>query len=1168
MRSSLLTVLVCIVTGLINPVAAQQQIFKNYTVNDGLVSNTIRQVYQDAKGFLWIGTLEGLSKYDGHSFTNYSIANGLSHNMVNDFYEAGDERLYVALNNGAIDMIAGNKVVPKVGASDTVVNRFLYHSTGQVIVSTDRNGLHQFTKEKLSRPEQLFPHNTFLDLIWLNDSLFMAVEETSLKVFNKKYELFAQEVTDENMVNTETKIYQDSKKRIWAGTIGGLKLLTFLPHKNEPITFAPPPAPFNISLLNHTTIKQIFEDADGIFWFATIGGLVKIKRDGSHQIITVKDGLPSNIVTCIFQDKEKNLWFGTAAGLSKLVTRQSIWLYPIEDGFFENNYSCLLYAFKKNYFLAGTVKGTKIFNTLTGNFAPVVNGNNQQYFDVVINSKPTQLICYYNLAIFDSAKIRYEKIITLPLKYASRIISDKQGNLFLSHAGQLIFMSGKFQQNIIYYRITALLIDKSGDLWAGTWANGLFRIRYNFSNNTFAIIATHQFLPTENIRSLFEDSKGNIWAGTRYQGVYQFTKKERDSFAIVNFDQKKGLTSNFIKRIREDANGNIWIAFYQGLDKIIRSGNSYRIFNFSRVNNYFASIIGMETDEDGILWLATNEGLVKITDGEMEQLPPLPVYITKVFSHDSAYDVNSKKIQLNYRQNQVQFEFSSPGFINEKQLLYSYRLAGSADTAWTIPTNQNMVSYASLSAGSYLFEVRTLGWNGNWGTPAHFEFLIRPPFWQSWWFIAIVSVLISLGIYAFIKWREKNINAIAEERLKVQQLNAGQYKSKLELELIINYFSSSLIGKTTQDDVLWDVANNLIGRLGFVDCMIYLWNTDKTKMIQKAGFGPKGSIEEISRQPFDVAAGMGVVGYVMQTKEAVLIPDTSKDNRYRPDEMIRLSEITVPVIYNNELIGVIDSEHHEKNFFTPQHLHIMSTIATLMANKIKSIEAEELLQRTNFEMYSMNEQLSNAKLEALRSQMNPHFIFNCLNSIDNLIQMDEKEKATLYLSKFAKLIRSILENSAHNTVPCWKDMDTLKLYLELEALRFDHKFSYIINVADEIINGDYKVPPLVIQPFVENAIHHGLLNKIEGEKKLMVKVFVSNNQIFYTIEDNGVGRAKAAAYKQLNKPATQSMGMQITIDRINLFNQQTNGSVKITDLFNERQYPIGTRVEVQLINQP
>ena len=146
-------------------------------------------------------------------------------------------------------------------------------------------------------------------------------------------------------------------------------------------------------------------------------------------------------------------------------------------------------------------------------------------------------------------------------------------------------------------------------------------------------------------------------------------------------------------------------------------------------------------------------------------------------------------------------------------------------------------------------------------------------------------------------------------------------------------------------------------------------------------------------------------------------------------------------------------------------------------------------------------------------------------------------------------------------------MEALKLYLELEALRCDNKFSYQITIADEILNGDYKVPPLVIQPFVENAIHHGLLNKIDADRKLLIKVAASNSHIYYSVEDNGVGRAKAGDYKKINKPVYQSMGMQITTDRINLFNHHKNGSVKITDLMNADKEPAGTKVEVELINQ-
>ncbi|MEO6541217.1 MAG: two-component regulator propeller domain-containing protein, partial [Ferruginibacter sp.] len=631
------------ICGLINPVSAQQQLLKNYTINDGLVSNSIRRVYQDAKGFLWIATLEGLSKYDGHSFTNYSTANGLSHNVVNALYEDKDQRLFVALNNGAIDILSENLVLPGTRPAAPVINQFLKLPTGVILVSTDRNGLQQLVDGKPGTLKQLPSKQTFSDILFYNDSLIIALEESSIKILNTDYELIA-EVGDSKTIDLHSTIYLDSKKRIWVSTLTGLQLLDFSQQKKGIIAFSSPPSFFNIPSLKGITIRDIFEDAEGIMWFATPGGIIKVNPDQTHLLITTKDGLPSNIVTIIFQDKEKNLWFGTAAGLSKLVTRQSITLYPMKDAFYENDYSYLLHPFKEKHILVGTYKGAKVFNTLTETFTPVSNNGNTIYFDVVKNSSPTLLAGHYNLAIFDSTGIKYEKIIPLPLRFSSKIINDKKGNFFLQQEGYLYFISGKTQQKIIDHRITALLIDRRGDLWAATWQNGLFRIKYDFSNNKLTIIATHHFLPAEDIRSLFEDSKGNIWVGTRYQGVYKFTKKENDSFAILNLDQKKGLTSNFIKGIREDANGNYWIAFYLGLDKLIVSGNRFRIFNFSRVNNYFTPIIGMETDDEHILWLATNDGLVKIKDGETEKVPPLPVYITKVFSPDSIYSLTGRNL--------------------------------------------------------------------------------------------------------------------------------------------------------------------------------------------------------------------------------------------------------------------------------------------------------------------------------------------------------------------------------------------------------------------------------------------------------------------------------------------------------------------------------------------
>jgi len=967
--------IVLLVTGFINPVLAQQQLFKNYTVNDGLVCNFIRRIFQDSKGFLWIATWEGVSKFDGHSFTNFNTANGLSHNFVNDFYESKDGKLYVALNNGSIDIISDNQVT-HTDSSSTVINRFIYSQRHPVIATTDDKGLQEFTEGRLVRPKQPSSPSTYLDFQWLNDSVFLAVSDIAIGAFNKNYELLT-ELRD-LYIFAGSKIYQDSKKRIWVASAKGLKILAELPGKNHPIRLITPPAPFNIPALQQRRIYDILEDTEGIIWLGTSAGLVKINPDGSYQLINTKDGLTSNIINSIFQDREKNIWFGTEIGLSKLVTRSGIHLYAVEDGVYTSDNLFVLYPFKKNYFLVSTFNGIQLFDKKTGGFTRVNNGLNQIYYYVVPNKSPPLFVGLKNIAKFDTSTFKYADTFALPIASISRVFSDKAGNVFYTNLEHLVFSTGNTLQEILPYRISSLQIDKKGNLWAGTWQNGVFRIRYNIIDKKLNILSNDHYLPSENIRSLYEDSKGNMWIGTRYNGVYQFKKTDSDSFLVSNYNQGKGLNSNFIKAVREDSKGNIWIAFFQGLDKLIVTDTGFRIFNFSRINNYYAGMIGMETDENHSIWLATGEGIAHITDGEMEKLPPKPVYITRVTSANLNYPLHSEKLNLTYRQNQLQFEFSSPSFINEKQVVYSYRLSGSSDAEWTAPSNQNIVSYASLKPGKYLFEVRNKGWNDTWGKSTSFEFIISPPFWQTWWFISIGVFFCAFIIFGIIKRRIKSIRHEAE----------------------------------------------------------------------------------------------------------------------------------------------------------------------------------------------MKQKIAGTEMMALRAQMNPHFIFNCLNSIDNLIQTDQKEKATDYLAKFAQLIRAILENSKNNTIPCWKDLEALELYLEMEKLRWDHKISCTLTIDSQIQQGDYKVPPMIVQPFIENAIHHGLLNKTSGDKKLDIEVHLEENNIKYTIIDNGVGRQKAQEYKKINKPSQLSYGMQITKDRIDLFNQDNNGSVKITDLYNEQHMPNGTKVEVWLTTQP
>jgi ligand-binding sensor domain-containing protein len=206
----------------------------------------------------------------------------------------------------------------------------------------------------------------------------------------------------------------------------------------------------------------------------------------------------------------------------------------------------------------------------------------------------------------------------------------------------------------------------------------------------------------------------------------------------------------------------------------------------------------------------------------------------------------------------------------------------------------------------------------------------------------------------------------------------------------------------------------------------------------------------------------------------------------------------------------------------------------------------------------MQQQIATTEMMALRAQMNPHFIFNCINSIDSLIQSNDKYHATIYLNKFARLIRNILDSSRQNSIPLSKDLETLRLYIELEQLRNGNTFTAEIKADEEIIREDFKVPPLIVQPYVENAILHGLRNRDDNNGRLVIHVARQRDHLVYTIEDNGVGR-EASKKDQLRR----SYGMEMSSDRVKLFNRQRHAPVTVTDLHDDGE-ATGTRVEVLL----
>lgn len=225
--------------------------------------------------------------------------------------------------------------------------------------------------------------------------------------------------------------------------------------------------------------------------------------------------------------------------------------------------------------------------------------------------------------------------------------------------------------------------------------------------------------------------------------------------------------------------------------------------------------------------------------------------------------------------------------------------------------------------------------------------------------------------------------------------------------------------------------------------------------------------------------------------------------------------------------------------------------------RVLQIRREERLKSV------FEKRLANVEMSALLAQMNPHFLFNSLNSIDSYIIRNESRKASEYLNNFARLIRLILNNSRTNYISLKDELESLDLYLQMESLRFKDKFEYEIQTDTRLDPTAISIPPMLIQPYIENAIWHGLMHKDTGVGKVAITVQQQGDNLVCTVEDNGVGRARARELSdRRGAKQRQSMGMKITEDRIELINKlyDANTRVQIIDLYDDTGTPAGTRI--------
>ncbi len=851
---------------------------------------------------------------------------------------------------------------------------------------------------------------------------------------------------------------------------------------------------------------------------------------------------------------------------------------------------------------------TKIFNDQRGNLfdnylTEMAEGENGIIwigtYDRLIrwdkkNNKTKFYYYYYrsastfrNLEIRALCIDRYGRVWVSPTGDGIAVLNESEGSFRKLKKDTSLGMALKY--DLIYDVMAA----SDGMIW-GCNRGGIFRVDPNsFKMDAFSNHPVLKHMSGKNVISLFEDKRGRLWMGTRNNGtycydkaadqLYKYTEREgmisntcfgfqqdtkgtiyvgsqigfstiENNGTVQSYTRGKGLRYDRCEGFLEDDLGYIWIANSKCLAKFDHNKKSFQFFdeNVGLSMDGFREGSCIKTRTGELIW-GSQSGVNYFFTGQLINNPAmLHVNIYKAVNENSVLRFNNNQgITLPYAENNLQLHFTAINLEGSRNIMYQYMLEG-YDKNWQKGTDIREARYSSIPPGKYTFKVSASIDGISWIDSNNTIFVVVTlPFWKKWWFIALSTVIIGSGIYLVVMIYDKKLQ---------------RQKEKLERERAINYFATSMHSQQSVDAILWDVAKNCIGRLKFEDCVVYLLDEDRNVLVQKAAHGSKSPRQFEITQPLEIPLGKGIVGNVAANGKAEIIADTSKDARYIVDDERRYSEISVPIMSDGKVLGIIDCEHSKKGFFTQKHLSILTTIASLCANKIIRVRAEGEKKEAEHILMATKQKMSEVEMQALRAQMNPHFIFNCLNSINRYIVKSDQITASLYLTRFAKLIRLILDNSNSKNVILSNELEALRLYIEMESLRFDKKFDYTIQVDEGINTDSIEMPPLIIQPYVENAIWHGLLHK-EESGRLDIHISLAGETILRCIiQDNGVGREKAKELRSKSATTRKSLGLKLTEDRINLLNEHArlNASIEIIDLKNELNQALGTKVILRI----
>ncbi|HEU4718420.1 MAG TPA: two-component regulator propeller domain-containing protein [Bacteroidia bacterium] len=932
-------------------------------------------------------------------------------------------------------------------------------------------------------------------------------------------------------------IYQDSKGNLWSGGYGGLSSFDGVNFTNYAPRNGPP---------NHW-VTSIAEDQRGQLWIGTIEG-ASIFSNGTFQNFTVKDGLPDNYVNCLYRDDRNVFWIGTAKGICRYDGEKFI--YDPSEGPGKSSVLCIYGEPNTSRVWMGTSDGVYMYDNGKYTHYPMQTFSDDNV-TAITRSADGKILAGTSDGVYRLEGDHFSILITqagLEMPEVNALITDRSGITWIGADNGLFSYDGKkfarydISPDLNSEKVISLFIDYENSLWLGTHA-GLFRYR----GAGFVSFGPRDGLIGSFTYGITQDGEGNIWVCSESKGVYKY-----DGKTFTLFGKHNGLSSEKANDCMYDSTLGILVGTNRGLDVI--SGSQVKVFRRSDGLNC-DTVNCIRRDRHGRIWLGGGKGITLFDNGKFTAYT-IPSSPENSFDVWSIFEDRTGRIWVGTYVGGL-YIFDGKNFSDGKKLL-----GVKTDSYFDICEDKTGKLYFATLDGIYIYNGKTterISEQNGMSSELAYGMILDNESKYLW--IGTNQGINRLDVAAYDKDGSIVLTTFGKEEgfSGVESNTNGFY---IDRDGKIWFGTVNGLICYSPKDFRTNIAPAKTSITGF-------------RLFYQDTIIPQGA--ELEWDENNIAFEYAGICLTNPAKVRYRFMLAGFDQDWSPptaDRSAKYSNLppgqyTFKVIScNNEGMWNEDPATYTFTILTPfwkktwfwflLTLAAMGVLGSAILFRIRQIKYRERLESETKISLARNE------LKALRAQMNPHFVFNSLNSIQHFILTNKSADAGKYLNKFARLMRVILNNSEKSLITVKEEIEYLTLYLGLEEMRFEGKFSWSIDVPDDIDTDFIEIPAMLLQPYVENAILHGLTPKKE-KGHLLIELRLKGNQLVCSIIDDGIGRERAREMRRLSQQKDhKSLGMKITHDRLELINRLHGSHLSLTiiDLYHPGGSAAGTRVDI------